>query len=106
MADLVWSDPDPEKEDFAISPRCVLQSVMRSPRLSITPSQWSRLHLRFWRRIQVPGNQQYVAHPTSTPAMHGRVLVIVRQTLIDGMVRTQLLLSLRQFGKHIGGWSG
>ena len=22
MADLVWSDPDPEKEDFAISPRC------------------------------------------------------------------------------------
>lgn len=21
MADLVWSDPDPEKEDFAISPR-------------------------------------------------------------------------------------
>lgn len=23
MADLVWSDPDPEKEDFAISPRCV-----------------------------------------------------------------------------------
>jgi serine/threonine-protein phosphatase PPG1 len=24
MADLVWSDPDPEKEDFAMSPRCVL----------------------------------------------------------------------------------
>jgi hypothetical protein len=24
MADLVWSDPDPEKEDFAISPRFVL----------------------------------------------------------------------------------
>lgn len=23
MADLVWSDPDPEKEDFAISPRLV-----------------------------------------------------------------------------------
>jgi serine/threonine-protein phosphatase PPG1 len=23
MADLVWSDPDPEKEDFAISPRSV-----------------------------------------------------------------------------------
>lgn len=23
MADLVWSDPDAEKEDFAISPRCV-----------------------------------------------------------------------------------
>jgi serine/threonine-protein phosphatase PPG1 len=21
IADLVWSDPDPEKEDFAISPR-------------------------------------------------------------------------------------
>jgi hypothetical protein len=21
MADLVWSDPDPDKEDFAISPR-------------------------------------------------------------------------------------
>jgi len=24
MADLVWSDPDPDKEDFAISPRCVI----------------------------------------------------------------------------------
>lgn len=24
MADLVWSDPDPEKEDFAISPRWVI----------------------------------------------------------------------------------
>lgn len=24
MADLVWSDPDPEKEDFAISPRSVI----------------------------------------------------------------------------------
>jgi serine/threonine-protein phosphatase PPG1 len=28
MADLVWSDPDPEKEDFAISPRFV---VLRLP---------------------------------------------------------------------------
>jgi hypothetical protein len=27
MADLVWSDPDPEKEDFAISPRFVAQLV-------------------------------------------------------------------------------
>lgn len=24
MADLVWSDPDPDKEEFAISPRLVL----------------------------------------------------------------------------------
>jgi diadenosine tetraphosphatase ApaH/serine/threonine PP2A family protein phosphatase len=24
MADLVWSDPDPDKEDFAISPRLVV----------------------------------------------------------------------------------
>jgi len=24
MADLVWSDPDPDKEEFAISPRCAL----------------------------------------------------------------------------------
>lgn len=24
MADLVWSDPDPDKEDFAISPRLVI----------------------------------------------------------------------------------
>lgn len=23
MADLVWSDPDPDKEEFAISPRLV-----------------------------------------------------------------------------------
>jgi serine/threonine-protein phosphatase PPG1 len=27
MADLVWSDPDAEKEDFAISPRSVLIPV-------------------------------------------------------------------------------
>lgn len=30
MADLVWSDPDPEKEDFAISPRfagCLIYSA-------------------------------------------------------------------------------
>ena len=36
MADLVWSDPDPEKEDFAISPRCVrarpcTRTALRSP---------------------------------------------------------------------------
>jgi serine/threonine-protein phosphatase PPG1 len=29
MADLVWSDPDPEKEDFAISPRSVSPSLVR-----------------------------------------------------------------------------
>lgn len=32
MADLVWSDPDPEKEDFAISPRsvnCMLCNVVK-----------------------------------------------------------------------------
>lgn len=28
MADLVWSDPDPDKEEFAISPRYVLASVL------------------------------------------------------------------------------
>lgn len=28
MADLVWSDPDPEKEDFAISPRLVPLAFM------------------------------------------------------------------------------
>ena len=56
MADLVWSDPDPEKEDFAISPRCVSPSVMRSPQLSISSSQWSRLYFRFRRCIQVPRN--------------------------------------------------
>lgn len=27
MADLVWSDPDPDKEEFAISPRFVLASL-------------------------------------------------------------------------------
>lgn len=27
MADLVWSDPDPEKEDFAISPRSVFSRL-------------------------------------------------------------------------------
>jgi serine/threonine-protein phosphatase PPG1 len=29
MADLVWSDPDPEKEDFAMSPRSVIHSSIR-----------------------------------------------------------------------------
>ena len=29
MADLVWSDPDPEKEDFAISPRYVTRHLWR-----------------------------------------------------------------------------
>ena len=29
MADLVWSDPDPDKEDFAISPRFVLSPHLR-----------------------------------------------------------------------------
>ena len=28
MADLVWSDPDPEKEDFAISPRCDASALL------------------------------------------------------------------------------
>ncbi len=28
MADLVWSDPDQEKEDFAISPRFVRISLL------------------------------------------------------------------------------
>ena len=27
MADLVWSDPDPDKEDFAISPRYVAKAL-------------------------------------------------------------------------------
>lgn len=33
MADLVWSDPDPDKEEFAISPRfvCVALIVRRDP---------------------------------------------------------------------------
>ena len=30
MADLVWSDPDPEKEDFAISPRFVISQLQSS----------------------------------------------------------------------------
>lgn len=31
MADLVWSDPDPDKEEFAISPRCVTSSYLPNP---------------------------------------------------------------------------
>ena len=30
MADLVWSDPDPEKEDFAMSPRYVRTTLFRA----------------------------------------------------------------------------
>lgn len=34
MADLVWSDPDPDKEEFAISPRFVLLFPSFSPLLT------------------------------------------------------------------------
>lgn len=56
MADLVWSDPDPEKEDFAISPRCVSSPVMRSQLLSLTLLKVEQgirlvraLYTSFWR---------------------------------------------------------
>lgn len=36
MADLVWSDPDPDKEDFAISPRYVFHGLYCKSRLFLT----------------------------------------------------------------------
>lgn len=36
MADLVWSDPDPEKEDFAISPRFIPSLIIFASN-SLTP---------------------------------------------------------------------
>lgn len=37
MADLVWSDPDPEKEDFAISPRYVHLTALAYPSYLFQP---------------------------------------------------------------------
>jgi hypothetical protein len=55
MADLVWSDPDPEKEDFAISPRSVYPFLLRleaSLQLKTTQGGW--IHLWFRSSIQIP----------------------------------------------------
>jgi len=57
MADLVWSDPDPEKEDFAISPRFVLVMDLNS-RLCLTFPAVAQdiplalgLFTNFWKRM-------------------------------------------------------
>jgi diadenosine tetraphosphatase ApaH/serine/threonine PP2A family protein phosphatase len=48
MADLVWSDPDADKEEFAISPRCVSALRMGLPEVSAgaldtrSAHRWSR----------------------------------------------------------------
>jgi serine/threonine-protein phosphatase PPG1 len=62
MADLVWSDPDAEKEDFAISPR--YESSLFSPLHNHDPiypfnehPQRCRIHLRVRCRAKIPRNQ-------------------------------------------------
>lgn len=44
MADLVWSDPDPGKEEFAISPRYVIFHYFFHPS-DLTPRQRSRIYV-------------------------------------------------------------
>lgn len=53
------------------------------------------LHIRFWRRPQIPRNQQDVPYPPRTPAVHGRLHVAIRQASLDGVVRAELLLAFR-----------
>ena len=55
MADLVWSDPDPEKEDFAISPRYgtlyIPFRIRRKSDKRCAMPQGSGLHIWIWRRL-------------------------------------------------------
>lgn len=118
MADLVWSDPDQDKEEFAISPRFVSFllplvasfSSRRPPltrllRLSLsfpfplsylTPQlfplrhkQRSRLHLRLAGRPKVPRSQQVRPHAESSSTLHGRILGTFRQAAEYGLVGTE-----------------
>jgi diadenosine tetraphosphatase ApaH/serine/threonine PP2A family protein phosphatase len=78
MADLVWSDPDAEKEDFAISPRYVFGRFifghdlfyLIGPRRTF---QGCRVHFWISGRTEIPGNQFHGTHSACPSAMHGGV---------------------------------
>lgn len=54
MADLVWSDPDPEKEDFAISPRYVRKPERPGDRRSIGRSvDWKLVSIRIGQMTDI-----------------------------------------------------
>jgi hypothetical protein len=87
MADLVWSDPDPEKEDFAISPRSAfcfpcfspapLDIVFPFPFYIFVELQRRWIHLRLGRCTQVPRIEFDDAHPPSASTLYGRLRVPV-----------------------------
>ena len=114
MADLVWSDPDPEKEDFAISPRCVrarpcTRTALRSPNTDTSVVYYQQgcgIHFRFGRRVQVPGDQPNVAHSPRASTMYGGLYVPLRRAPFYCLVCAKLLLPLRKLGEHPRGGPG
>jgi diadenosine tetraphosphatase ApaH/serine/threonine PP2A family protein phosphatase len=60
IADLVWSDPDPEKEDFAISPRLVNYSPLEKFSVALWNTEGPDTHLvpvsctNFWKLTRCP----------------------------------------------------
>jgi serine/threonine-protein phosphatase PPG1 len=88
MADLVWSDPDPEKEDFAISPRFVdkISYMLMSQR------RW--IHVRSVNCPQIPQPQWDESRPQSASTLYGGLLGPVRRSSEHCMECTQLLLQV------------
>lgn len=70
MADLVWSDPEPEKEDFAVSPRKV-----GSMRFAYHQGRW--LYLRGFYSAQISRTERHEPCLAGAPIMYGGVLGVV-----------------------------
>jgi hypothetical protein len=75
MADLVWSDPDPEKEDFAISPRYVVKDSFSFCWLRRV--QRSGVYLRRGSGPQIPAAESNVAYSARPPTLHGGLFITV-----------------------------
>ena len=88
MADLVWSDPDPEKEDFAISPRLVLSAF-----LGMTADDQGRwLYFRRFDRREILATQRHESRPASASVVYGGLFHVVRRSIKHRVERAQLLL--------------
>lgn len=75
MADLVWSDPDAEKEDFAISPRFVTL-IFEPSQIHLDLKlirQWCGIHIRFRRCSQIPWDKWDEAYLASASALYGGI---------------------------------
>jgi serine/threonine-protein phosphatase PPG1 len=94
MADLVWSDPDPEKEDFAISPRWVARKA-KSAALT-----WQRrwVHVRRFHREEVLGAQRDEPCSAGASAVYGGVLGAIWRSAQHGMECAELLLQVSSTG--------